>query len=165
MVVTLMGVSGSGKTTVGRVLAQRLGWRFVDADDLHPPENVRKMASGQPLTDEDRGPWLARVTARVTDALSSGEDLVLACSALRASYRSRLTVDSARQRWVSLYAPREVIVKRLFERTGHFMPPALLDSQLALLEAPADALVIDVTPPPDDVAKAIIDGLKLVPHP
>ncbi|RJS23913.1 gluconokinase [Corallococcus sp. H22C18031201] len=165
MVVTLMGVSGSGKTTVGRVLAQRLGWRFVDADDLHPPENVRKMASGQPLTDEDRGPWLDRVTARVTDALSSGEDLVLACSALRASYRSRLTVDSARQRWVSLYAPREVIVKRLFERTGHFMPPALLDSQLALLEAPADALVIDVTPPPDDVAKAIIDGLKLVPHP
>jgi gluconokinase len=163
MVVIVMGVSGTGKTTVGQQLAASLGWRFVDADDLHPPEHMKKMAAGHPLTDEDRAPWLARVRGVIADALAHDEHLVLACSALKRAYRDLLTVDPSRERWVYLHAPREVIASRMEHRHGHFMPPALLGSQLDTLEPPEDALSIDVTPPPDVVVANVLKALGLSP--
>lgn len=161
MVIILMGVAGAGKTTVGKRLAEELGWRFLEGDDFHPEPSVAKMAAGVPLTDEDRAPWLERLRGLITQALERGEDVVLACSALRRSYRQRLTVDPARIRWVYLTAPAALLASRLVERTGHFMPPSLLDSQLATLEAPEDALVVDVTPGPAEVATQIRAGLGL----
>jgi gluconokinase len=159
MVVIVMGVSGAGKTTVGQTLAESLGWRFVDADDLHPKANVVKMAAGVPLTDEDRWPWLQVLREVVLEALARGEDLVLVCSALKRSYRALLDVDPARMRWVYLDAPREVLARRLSQRHGHFMPPSLLDSQLATLEVPEDALRVDVSPPPEAVVRSIREAL------
>jgi gluconokinase len=119
------------------------------------------MAAGAPLTDEDRAPWLERLRGLIAQALERGEDVVLACSALRRSYRRRLTVDPVRIRWVYLAAPAELLASRLVERTGHFMPPGLLDSQLATLESPEDALVVDVTPEPAEVATQIRAELGL----
>ncbi len=161
MVIILMGVSGAGKTTIGKRLAQVLGWRFLEGDDFHPPANVAKMSSGQALTDEDRAPWLERLRQAIAEALAQGEDVVLACSALRQAYRERLTVDAARVRWVYLWAPREVIAQRLAQRTGHFMPPSLLDSQLQTLEAPSDALRVDVTAGLDEVVATLRTALGL----
>jgi gluconokinase len=161
MVIILMGVAGAGKTTVGKRLAGELGWRFVEGDDFHPERNVAKMAAGEPLTDEDRAPWLERLRELIAQALERGEDVVLACSALRRSYRQRLAVEPARIRWVYLTAPAALLASRLVARTGHFMPPSLLDSQLATLEAPEDALVVDVTPGPGEVVTRIRTGLGL----
>lgn len=161
MVIILMGVAGAGKTTVGKRLAQSLGWRFVEGDDFHPPENVAKMASGIPLTDEDRAPWLERLRGLIQESLERGEPVVMACSALKERYRRLLTVDPAQVKWVFLWAPREVIASRLAHRTGHFMPPSLLDSQFAALEAPKDALPVDVTPGPDAVVAVIREQLGL----
>ncbi len=161
MVVVVMGVSGVGKTAVGTALAAALGWRFEDADRFHPDANVVKMVTGTPLTDADRAPWLELLRAHLAGVLERGEDLVLACSALRRAYRERLTVDPARQRWVSLTAPRELLARRMRERTGHFMPPALLDSQLATMEAPGDALVVDTAPPLAEVVDTVRAGLGL----
>lgn len=155
MVIILMGVSGAGKTTVGKRLAEALRWRFLEGDDFHPPENVAKMAAGISLTDEDRLPWLERLRELITETLARGENAVLACSALKRSYRQFLTVDPAQVRWVYLWAPREVIASRLAARTGHFMPLTLLGSQLETLETPEDALQVDVTPSPDEVVAAI----------
>lgn len=160
MVVIVMGVSGSGKTTVGQRLAAALGWRFRDADDVHPPGNIAKMAAGQALTDEDREPWLALLRALLQDALVAEEELVLACSALKRSYQERLTVDPARQRWVYLEAPRELIAGRLRARRGHYMPPALLDSQLAALEVPEDALRLDASADPDTLVATLVRELR-----
>lgn len=159
VVIILMGVAGAGKTTLGKRLAQALGWRFVEGDELHPPANVAKMAAGTPLTDEDRAPWLERLREVILDTLARGEDAVVACSALKQRYRRLLTVDPARVRWVYLWAPREVIASRLAQRTGHFMPPSLLDSQFAALEAPGEALQVDVTPGPDEVVATIRERL------
>jgi len=161
MVIIVMGVSGVGKTTVGRALASELGWRFLEGDHLHPAANVAKMAAGVPLTEEDRAPWLEQLRGLISQALEQGEDVVLSCSALRRSYRQRLAVDPARVRWVYLTAPAEVIAERLRQRTGHFMPLSLLESQLATLEAPDDALVVDVTPGPTFVLAFIRAGLGL----
>jgi gluconokinase len=161
MVVIVMGVAGVGKTTIGRALAKALGWRFVDADDYHSPANVEKMRAGVPLTDADRAPWLEALRGLISGALPRGESLVLACSALRGAYRERLSVDPARERWVFLQAPRELIAQRLGTRVGHFIQPSLLDSQLATLEVPADALTVDATRPPEEVVAAIRAGLGL----
>lgn len=159
MVVIVMGVSGAGKTTVGYMLAEALGWRFLDADDLHPESNLAKMAKGVPLTDEDRMPWLWMLSGLIGAALQQGDDLVLACSALKESYRKTLEVDPARVRFVFLDAPREVLARRLSERRGHFMPASMLDSQLATLEIPASALRVDVSPPVRDVVASIRQAL------
>ncbi len=159
MVIIVMGVSGSGKTTVGQRLAAALGWRFRDADDFHPPGNIAKMTAGIPLTDEDRAPWLSVLRELLENTLAAGESLVLACSALRRSYRERLTVDAARQRWVYLRAPRELIAERLKARLGHYMPAALLDSQLAALEVPEDALVVEATADPDTLVATLLREL------
>jgi gluconokinase len=127
-----MGVSGSGKTTVGELLATRLGVPFADADDLHSRANIALMAAGHPLTDEDRWPWLARVGAALSAAESTG--LVMACSTLKRSYRDAILAAEPRTRFVFLDGSRELLVDRLSHRHGHFMPPELLDSQLAALE-------------------------------
>jgi gluconokinase len=163
VVVILMGVSGVGKTAVGQRLAAALGWRFRDADDFHSPESIAKMSAGVPLTDEDRGPWLERLRELIRSALEAGEDVVLACSALRRVYRERLTVEPARERWVSLWAPREVIARRLAQRQGHYMPATLLDSQLATQEAADGALRVDASADLDSIVAHLVRELGLQP--
>lgn len=129
--VVVMGVAGCGKSTVAALLADRLGWPLGEADDLHPTANVAKMSAGNPLTDEDRGPWLERVRGWIE---AQDGDSVLTCSALRRRYRDVLRTSGARVRFVHLTGTRELLTSRLAGRTEHFMPPALLDSQLATLE-------------------------------
>jgi gluconokinase len=163
MIIIVMGVAGVGKTTVGAGLAEALGWRLVDADDLHPPANVEKMRHGQPLSDADREPWLAAVGAVIARALGAGESLVVACSALKAAYRLRLGGNDPRVRFVHLQAPRTVLAARLAARTGHFAGASLLDSQLADLETPpaGDALVVDGTWPPARLVTEIRRALDI----
>ena len=156
MVLILMGVSGSGKTTVGKVLAADLGWTFVEADDFHPAANVEKMRGGTPLTDEDRRPWLEALRRRVNEACGRGEDVVLACSALKDEYRDYLERhDPGCVRYVYLQGSEELIRRRLERREGHFMGPALLDSQFEALEPPAGAVRVDVAPPPEVIAAEV----------
>ncbi len=157
MIVVLMGVSGSGKTTIGRMLAARLGWRFIEGDDYHPPENVAKMASGTPLSDEDRWPWLERLNA----VLRKEESAVVTCSALKESYRRRLTQGIAEHRLVYLQGSRELIAARVAARKHRYMPASLLDSQFATLEPPREAIDIDVAGEPEDCVAAILERLEL----
>lgn len=161
MIVVLMGVSGSGKTTVGRILAADLGWRFVDADDYHPPANVAKMRAGTPLNDEDRRPWLEALDRLIDDAQERGEDLVLACSALKHSYQDYLSEGEPDVQYVFLEGSEELIRRRLADRKGHFMDPHLLQSQLEALEPPEDALRVDISPPPEEIAGEIRRRLGL----
>jgi len=144
MIVVLMGVCGCGKSTVGRALAKDLGWAYLDADDLHPPTNVEKMASGIPLTDEDRWPWYDRIVAELRRLTASGRHVVLACSALKQAYRDRLA-RAGDLRVAYLKGDAAAIEPRIASRKGHFMPASLLASQFATLEEPADAIVVDVT--------------------
>lgn len=152
-----MGVSGSGKSTVGSLLASQLGWPFIEADRFHPPENIRKMASGTPLNDADRLPWLRALRAEIDRRLEAGENAVLACSALKRSYRESLGVGSgAPIRVLHLRGDERTIHARM-ERREHYMKPAMLASQLADLEepAPCEAVVLDVTHAPEElVARA-----------
>jgi carbohydrate kinase (thermoresistant glucokinase family) len=151
--VVVMGVSGCGKSTVGALLASQLGVPFADADDLHPPRNVAKMSAGQPLTDEDRWPWLARVGAELATA---PDGMVVACSALRRRYRDAIRTATPDTVFVHLAAPRVRLADRMAARLDHFMPAALLDSQLATLEPlePDErGFVLDVTPPPSELAR------------
>ncbi|UTT62948.1 gluconokinase [Microcella humidisoli] len=160
-VVVLMGVSGAGKTTVGLAAAARAGVTFLDADALHPEANVAKMAAGTPLDDSDRAPWLDAVAA----ALVAEAPCILACSALRAAYRDRLRVDAPLARFVLLDLDRAALERRLAAREGHFMPAALLDSQLATLEPPAaheGVLVLDAERSVDELAAAV--AALLVPR-
>jgi len=154
-----MGVSGSGKTTVGRALAQELGWRFNDADDLHPKANVAKMARGEPLTDDDRWPWFDRIVAEMRRLNATGESAVIACSALKASYRKRLAAGGD-VRIVYLKGDAATIEPRLARRSGHFMPASLLPSQFATLEEPADAIVVDIRQPIETQVAAIARALR-----
>ncbi len=160
--LVLMGVSGVGKTTVGRRVAERLGWAFVDADDLHPQRNLEKMRRGEGLTDTDREPWLHALEAALADRLASGVPTVLACSALKAAYRARLGGEDPRVALVWLDAPHETIAARLESRGGHFAGPDLLPSQLEALEAPteAEARRVPAEGPPDVVARAVVDALR-----
>ena len=146
MIVVLMGVCGCGKTTVGRALAQELGWTFVEGDDLHPPENVAKMASGSALTDDDRWPWYDRIVLELRRLADHGRHVVLACSALKQAYRDRL-VRAGDVRFVYLKGDAATIEPRLAGRKGHFMPASLLASQFAALEEPAGAIVVDIGQP------------------
>ncbi len=155
LVLLVMGVSGSGKTTVGRALAESLGWSFADADDFHPPANLKKMAAGHPLDDADRAPWLAALRTHIDACLARDENTIIACSALKDPYRTELIPDPARVRVVYLHGSPALLRSRLTHRKGHFMPPDLLDSQLATLEPPADALSLDVTPTPPELVRKI----------
>lgn len=162
MVIVLMGVSGSGKTTVGKVLAEQLGWTFLEGDDFHPPGNVAKMRAGEPLTDADRKPWLTDLRERIDAAIARGENAVLACSALKDAYRDYLEKhepDPDCVRYVYLHGSEDVIRKRLEARKGHYMNPKLLHSQFAALEAPTDALRVEVTGAPEQIAGEIRRGL------
>ncbi len=162
-VIVVMGVAGSGKTTVGAALATAIGWRFVDADDHHSPASVAKMARGEPLNDADRWPWLDRLRAIVDGALTDGDarGLVVACSALKASYRQRLAGDDRRVRFVYLEGTPELFRARLAKRAGHFMKLDMLDSQLATLEPPADALHVDVSLAVDEIVTRTRAALDL----
>ncbi len=152
-----MGVSGSGKSTIGRALAERTGLPFLDADDFHPASNIKKMKSGQPLNDEDRKPWLERLAVE----LSASGGCVLACSALKESYRNILESGSADITWVYLEASKELIRERLQKRSGHFMPPSLLDSQFQALEVPRDGLSVDVSDSPGVIVNKILSASGL----
>jgi len=155
MVVLLMGVAGSGKTTIGRQLADELGWNFADADDFHPPANVAKMSAGIPLNDADRAPWLAAIRLYIDARLARGENAVVTCSALKEKHRAVLLADPAQVKLVYLRGTRELLWSRISSRQGHFMKPAMLDSQLATLEEPASALVIDITQAPEQIIAGI----------
>lgn len=155
LVILIMGVAGSGKTTVGELLARELGWRFDDADSFHPPANVAKMSAGTPLTDEDRQPWLIAIRRHIDGCLERGEGAVVTCSALKESYRKILLGDDPRVKLVHLQGSRELLWARISSRQNHFMKPAMLDSQLATLEEPTNALTLDIAPEPSELVNAI----------
>jgi gluconokinase len=159
MVIVLMGVSGSGKTTVGVPLAQALGGEFVEGDDYHPPANVAKMRQGIPLDDADRRPWLEALSAEIGRWLAAGRTVVLACSALKRSYRTILRGGRAGVRFVHLKGNTSLIRARLAERRGHYMPASLLDSQLATLEEPQDAIVVTIDRPLAEIVARILAAL------
>lgn len=160
MIVIVMGVSGSGKSTTGGALARTLGWPFVEGDDLHPPANVAKMAAGIPLTDDDRWPWLDRIVDELRALSKTSPDIVVACSALKQCYRDRLA-PAGDVRFVHLHGDRETIAARLATRHHRYMPATLLDSQFATLEVPADAIVVDIRDDVDTQVRKIIAALKL----
>jgi gluconokinase len=162
MVVVLMGVSGSGKTTIGTLLAQRTGTVFADADDYHPIANKEKMAAGQPLNDEDRQPWLEVLNGLIRGWQEVGKGGVLACSALKETYRATLAkgMPAGSVAFVWLDGSREMIAERLAARSHEYMNPKLLDSQFATLEPPADALCIVNDRPPDEIVDQILQHIS-----
>jgi carbohydrate kinase (thermoresistant glucokinase family) len=156
VIVLVMGVAGAGKSTLGADLARRLGWPFIDADDHHPPRNVAKMASGIPLEDEDRWPWLDQLNTM----LAGEKNVVLACSALKESYRRRLLAGVGPSRIVYLQGSFELIAARLATRRHRYMPASLLESQFAALEPPAGAIAIDIAAEPGRCVDAIVQALR-----
>ena len=163
-VIIVMGVAGAGKTLVGSALARSIGWSFYDADDFHSPENVAKMHRGIGLTDTDRAPWLAALHDLIDRLIREGQNAVLACSALKEAYRETLTPNDApvgTVRFVYLDVPAAVLRERLKNRAHHYAPPELLDSQLATLEPPREAIRLDGTLPPDEIVRAARSELGL----
>ncbi len=161
--IVVMGVSGCGKSTVGRALAASLGLPFVEGDELHPPRNVALMAAGTPLTDEDRRDWLNTLAEVLAGAAARGHGVVVSCSALKRIYRDRLRAGAPGTRFVYLHGPAAVLAERLQGRSGHYMPASLLQSQLDTLEPPAadeHALAADITQPPADLVAAVLRQLE-----
>jgi gluconokinase len=154
MLIVLMGVAGSGKTTIGRGLSAELGWKYYDADDFHPRANVEKMSRGVPLSDGDRMPWLEALSELVRACLERGENAVLGCSALKENYREPLLIDE-RVKLVYLRGDYNLLKERLRNRNGHFMKPEMLDSQFATLEEPEQAASFDISAPPLEIIQAI----------
>lgn len=161
MVILIMGVAGSGKTTVGLELASALGWRFRDADDFHPPENIAKMSAGLPLSDADRAPWLAAIRAHITALLGRSESGIVTCSALKESYRAAAIPDADRVKLVHLKGDYSLILDRMNRREGHFMKPEMLKSQFETLEPPASALEINIAQSPAAIVAAIRQALAI----
>ena len=160
MIVIVMGVTGAGKTTVGRLLAEQLGWEFADADDFHPPSNVEKIRRGIALTDADRKPWLARLRAAITQWIAEGRNVVLACSALKRSYRQELAAGPD-VRFVYLKGNVELVEARLRERHGHFAGEQILAGQFADLEEPEGAVTVDIASTPPEIVAEIRRKLGL----
>lgn len=158
-----MGVSGSGKSTLGRALAARLDWDFIEGDDHHPADNIARMEAGRPLAEADRVPWLRRLNAILTDYDARGTDAVLACSALKRSHRQRLAAGITCIRFAYLCGDPEVIRERLASRSGHFMPAELLDSQVAALEPPGDAVLVPIHHSTPQQVDLTLDALGLAP--
>ena len=161
MVVIVMGVTGAGKTTVGRVLAEALGWEFHDGDELHSEASKRKMHLGIALDDADRAPWLAALRKLIESMVSEGRNGVVACSALKRSYRDEIVVDPNSVKVVYLKGAKELIAERLRNRAGHFMNPDLLQSQIDTLEEPRDAIVVDISGTPEAIVSEIRARLAL----
>jgi gluconokinase len=161
MVIVLMGVAGSGKTTVGLALAAQLSWTFRDADEFHPPANVDKMSRGIPLNDRDRHPWLAAIRAYIDETLMRGDSAVVTCSALKERYRQIIVPDPAQVKLVHLAGDFALIAGRMRAREGHFMKPEMLSSQFADLEPPRDALTVDIAQPPEVMVTQIRNALGL----
>ena len=157
MILIVTGVAGSGKTTVGRAAAERLGWRFRDADDLHDAQAITRIRAGLPLDDDSRGPWLQRVRVAIDEAVAANEPTVFACSALKERYRQVLARGVPHVRFVFLAADEELLRGRLTDREGHFAGPSLLASQLAALEPPAYGLHLDARLPVDELAERIAE--------
>lgn len=162
MVILVMGTTGAGKTTIGKLIGQRLGWTFLDADDFHPPANIEKMVHGIPLTDVDRAPWLANIHSRLLQLAAESKNAVLACSALKQSYRDTLSAGLD-MRTVFLRGTYEQMRKHILARHGHFAGESILAGQFADLEEPTDALVIEVAGTPDELADSAMTGLGLAP--
>ena len=158
MVIVILGVSGSGKTTLGQLLAAELDWPFFDADEFHPPASIEKMSRGIPLTDGDRWPWLNAIRAHIESLTAQGENGVVTCSGLKQAYRERLQVAGVR--FVFLKGDYALIESRMKARS-HFMRPDMLASQFAALEEPADALVVDVSQPPEECVRVIKEALSV----
>ena len=162
----VMGVSGSGKTSVGKSLAKHLGWDFYDADDFHPPENVAKMAKGIPLTDLDRAPWLAALHKLISSSLAQNRPGVLACSALKESYRQKLLEGleglegNDGIRLIYLKGSYDLIWSRMSARKDHYMKAHMLQSQFDALEEPSNALIVDITPSVDEILKVILQDME-----
>jgi len=164
--LVVMGVSGVGKSTVMAMLAERLGWPTLEGDALHPPANVAKMAAGEPLTDADRAPWLAEIAAWIGEREAEGVSSIVTCSALRRTYRDALRTGHPSVWFVHLVAPVPTVALRMVDRAGHFMPPALLDSQLEALEtlAPDEpGWAVDAAPEPIAIVDEIVARLGLDP--
>ena len=164
MIVVVMGVSGSGKTTIGRLLAERMGWIFADADDYFSPASKQKMADGDPLTDEDRAPWLLTLNGLLKKWDQEGSNGVLACSALRAKYHETLEagIPLTHIQFIFLDGPKELIARRLALRKHEYMNPMLLDSQLATLERPTDAFRIVNDRPPQEIVDHLLENVLAV---
>ena len=161
MIILLMGVSGSGKTTIGRLLAQDLGWPFYDGDDFHPQANIDKMRQGIPLTDDDRDSWLAALRHQIDTLIDNRQSAVLACSALKQAYRDRLGSDRSEVRFIYLKGDYALIRQRLQERQGHFMKADLLVSQFATLEEPKGVPAINIAQEPEAIVGSIKRALGL----
>ena len=165
MIVVMMGVSGSGKTSIGRRVAEALGWPFIEGDDFHPPENVEKMRAGIPLEDADRWPWLDRLAEEIAAIAARGDSAVVACSALKQVYRERLASKAppGTVRFVHLAGTFDEIAERLAARKHRYMPATLLTSQFATLEPPADAIVVPMYASPAQRVAAVIAALGIAP--
>jgi gluconokinase len=165
VIVIVFGVSGAGKTTIGKLLAEQLGWQFYEADDFHPRANIEKMRGGRPLTDEDRLPWLERLREQIKRSINAKENAVLACSALKRAYRDRLRVSDD-VKFVFLRGDYALVAEQLRHRRGHFMNPELLQSQFADLEQPEsdeDVLTIELGRTPQELVEDIKTKLRLTP--
>jgi gluconokinase len=156
----IMGVSGSGKSEVGRTLAEKLGWDFYDADDFHPPENVAKMAQGIPLNDSDRAPWLASLHDLISSSLDKNQPGVLACSALKERYRQQLLKDHPDVQLVYLHGSYDLIWSRMSARRDHYMKPHMLQSQFDALEEPQNALTMEITKSVEEIVHEIIERTR-----
>jgi len=161
IILIFMGVSGSGKTTIAKLFAQKTGAKFFEGDDFHPPENIAKMHAGIPLTDADRKTWLQKLRQIIVEALAKNEFTALTCSALKAKYRDELAAGDARVKFVHLTGPKALLEQRLKNRRDHFMPPALLESQLATLEPPSDALTFSIEKSPEEIVTTLIHALGM----